>query len=73
LNELCKYARTQTTGDTAVICANTGTIRSGFSTGFYWSSSEFDASTAWAQRFTNGSQSRDNKTSPIYVRPVRAF
>ena len=73
LNELCKYARTQTTGDTAVICANTGTIRSGFSTGFYWSSSEFDASTAWAQRFTNGSQSRDNNTSPIYVRPVRAF
>ena len=73
LNELCKYARTQTTGDTAVICANTGTIRSGFSTGTYWSSSELLASRAWSQAFSTGGQESYGKQLSGYVRPVRAF
>jgi hypothetical protein len=73
LNELCKYARTQTTGDTAVICANTGTIRSGFSTGGYWSSSEGDANRAWRQVFDLGGQFNGSKNDAYAVRPVRAF
>ena len=74
LNELCKYARTQTTGDTAVICANTGTIRSGFSTATYWSSSESDLFVAWYQNFFTGGQSNYNyKYNTYRVRPVRAF
>jgi hypothetical protein len=40
---------------------------------FYWSSSEDDASIAWAQSFSNGSQRYSNKYSNNYVRPVRAF
>ena len=75
LNELCKYARTQTTGDTTVICANTGTLRVGFSTGYYWSSSEYGASLAWDQEFANGNQYYPFKgnSSQVYVRSVRAF
>ena len=74
LNELCKYARTQTTGDTAVICANTGTLRVGFSTGLYWSSSENNALNAWGQVFLNGSQGGNGKSdSTKKMRPVRAF
>jgi len=52
LNELCKYARNQTTGDTLTLCDNTGTLRSGFSendpSGYNghnrWSSSSIDSS-----------------------------
>jgi hypothetical protein len=74
LNELCKYARTQTTGDTTVICDNTGTLRVGFSADVYWSSSEDDASSAWRQNFYNGDQgSTSNKGITYYVRAVRAF
>ena len=45
----------------------------GFASALYWSSSEPDASLAWAQFFGNGSQGAGNKTSTFYVRPVRAF
>jgi hypothetical protein len=59
LNELCKYARNQTTGDTAVGCAATGTLRAGFNNtagvGLYWSSTEsgggFPQIDAWGQQF----------------------
>ena len=73
LNELCKYARTQTTGNTATLCDTSGAIRSGFSTDFYWSSSEFGANIAWFQDFASGLQDDDNKSYTNYVRPVRAF
>jgi hypothetical protein len=74
LNELCKYARTQTTGDTAVICDNTGTLRVGFSTDGYWSSSEGDLpDRSWGQIFINGHQGYGGKEDAFYVRPVRAF
>ena len=36
----------------------------------YWSSSEFNASSAWTQFFNQG---YDNKAYTYYVRPVRAF
>jgi hypothetical protein len=46
----------------------------GFSTDWYWSSSEYDVRTARIQNFYDGSQSDGGyKTSAYYVRPVRAF
>jgi hypothetical protein len=45
----------------------------GFSTGTYWSSSEFGVNLAWYQSFTSGSQYGDYKIYTSYVRPVRAF
>jgi hypothetical protein len=47
---------------------------SGFSSAFYWSSSETGTNTAWGQYFLNGNQAPEGgKLSEIYVRPVRAF
>ncbi len=45
----------------------------GFSTDYYWSSSEFVDDTAWLQSFVIGGQLNDYKDYPYYVRPVRAF
>ena len=77
LNELCKYARTQTTGNTAVQCADTDTLRVGFWNAYYWSSSEIVpfVSLAWPQHFGSGIQgfADDRKFDPNKVRPVRAF
>jgi len=38
---------------------------------WYWSSTEFDATDAWVQGFTNGNQYSYTKTSNTYVRAVR--
>jgi hypothetical protein len=80
LNELCKYARGQTTGNLKVACTTDGTLKTGtandlggFVAGSYWSSSENRALIAWDQNFTNGGQGIANKEFPNYVRPVRAF
>ena len=77
LNELCKYARTQTTGNTAVQCADTDTLRVGFWNAYYWSSSEIVPflSLAWPQHFSSGIQgfADDQKEKTNKVRPVRAF
>jgi hypothetical protein len=73
LNELCKYARTQTTGTTATVCANSGTLRTGFASANYWSSSELDATDAWYQAFSIGDQNFARKATNRRVRPVRAF
>jgi hypothetical protein len=74
LNELCKYARTQITGNTATLCDTSGTIRSGFSTDEYWSSSESAGTNAWFQNFSTGGQNSRPKTyNTLRVRPVRAF
>ena len=46
----------------------------GFSADYYWSSSEYDATIAWHQRFYSGNQSSVyTKDNAYYVRPVRAF
>ena len=45
----------------------------GFSTGGYWSSSEYFAPAAWMWNFDNGGQYPNSKNSTHYVRPVRAF
>jgi len=73
LNELCKYARQQTTGDTSVACTNSGSLQTGFAGSGYWSSSELDATDAWALGFGNGLQNNGTKTFFRRVRPVRAF
>ena len=77
LNELCKYAKTQTTGNTAVQCADTDTLRVGFWNAYYWSSSEIVPflSLAWPQHFSSGIQgfADDQKEKTNKVRPVRAF
>ncbi len=74
LNELCKYARQQTTGDTSVACASTGSLRTGFSADRYWSSSEISATGAWTQNFSNGTKTDVfGKANAFRVRPIRAF
>ena len=83
LNELCKYARGQTTGVLTVKCvagsgtfkstANAGTDLGGFVAFNYWSSSENLAGKAWNQVFNGGTQGGNDKSSIYYVRPVRAF
>jgi len=82
LNELCKYARGQTTGGLTVPCDTTGTLKTGTVNdlggfGFfthYWSSSEYDADLAWDVDFYSGAQRIHNKGAATgYVRPVRAF
>ena len=46
----------------------------GFASAGYWSSSEYDAGTAWYQYFgLGGTQANLNKWSNEYVRPVRVF
>ncbi len=71
LNQLCQYARGQ--AQSAARCDVTGTLKVGFATDLYWSSSEGFASFAWSQYFYGGYQNYDNKNFPGYVRPVRAF
>jgi len=85
LNELCKYARGQTTGVLTVKCVtgsgtfkstvNAGTDLGGFVASRYWSSSEYSANSAWVQYFDDGTQYGTifGKSSTSYVRPVRAF
>jgi hypothetical protein len=72
LNELCKYARSQTTGTTSVACASSGSLRTGFAT-LYWNSSEYDTISGSIIHFAAALQIFASKDSPLYVRPVRAF
>jgi hypothetical protein len=83
LNELCKFARGQATGDLAIACSSEGYINNsttfgadagGFAEGIYWSSTERDVSRTWLLNLSGryGSQSAF-KDSEIYIRPIRAF
>ena len=76
LNQLCKYARTQSTAvvDQAVRCASTGTLLPGFASFYYWSSSQVNSNAAWSQDFGIGNQDFGfGKNNALQVRPVRAF
>ena len=44
----------------------------GFANSYYWSSTEYDFSSAWNQYFSNGNQNYFNKLNSNYVRAVRA-
>ena len=73
LNEVCKYARNTGQAAGADIECTGGELRDGFSTVYYWSSSETDDYDAWVQYFTSGRTLNTRKDSTTYVRPVRAF
>jgi len=45
----------------------------GFGPNYYWSSSEFDADSAWTQAFDLSSQNAFSKRGASYVRAIRAF
>jgi len=76
LNQLCKYARNQSTSpiDEAVLCDNSGTLRVGWSD-YYWSSSQKELNYAWEQAFYDGLQDNDRVSDRVTygVRPVRSF
>lgn len=78
LNQMCKWARNQSWVSDATACDNSGTLNtgpgaSGFSTGYYWSSSEYVATMAFPQDFTTGSQAASYKYNYCYIRPIRSF
>ena len=55
-----------------VMYINRDTI-GGFSTSFYWNSTEFNANLAWFQYFSNGSQDYGYKYFNLLVRCVRSI
>ena len=72
LNELCKYARGQTTGVLTVACVAGGTFKSttnagtdlgGFLASAYGSSSEAGTDWVWTRQFDCGNQCSDENTS----------
>ena len=77
LNLLCQWGRnvTQAVGtDCTGGTINTGTgVNGGFTSIYYWSSSEFGADGAWSQTFDTGDQGLGQKNPNWRVRPVRAF
>jgi hypothetical protein len=77
LNELCKYAKNtgQAVGSGIRCSGGSAATLRGFPAVFYWSSSEFDANSAWFQFFSSGMQNNYPKstTNFAFVRPIRAF
>ena len=73
LNEVCKYARNTGQDPGASNVCTGGTLRTGFTAGNYYSSSDAIAAAAWSQSLSSGSQSQATKPASAYVRPVRAF
>ncbi len=75
LNQLCKYARNQSTAvaNQTAVCGSSGSLQPEFAALRYWSSSQFDASSARTQSFLLGSQATLPKNLHRIVRPVRAF
>ena len=73
LNEVCKYARNTGQDPGASNVCTGGTLRTGFTAGNYFSSSDAIAAAAWSQSFSSGSQSQATKPASNYVRPIRAF
>lgn len=79
LNELCKFARTQPTGNPRTPCVENGYLQVGFTDGAYWSSTELKATdsrfgqSAWAQSFSNGETYNTRKTAELLVIAIRMF
>lgn len=73
LNEICKFAHFQITGDPKVVCTESRVRRSGYSDFYYWSSFETEPLFAKSQNFTVGEQGGSAKKSLLRVRPIRAF
>jgi hypothetical protein len=49
------------------------TVVGGFSNGYYWSSTEYNNSSVWAQSFGADFQPLGDKNTTAYVRAIRAF
>ena len=61
-------------GEATLMYSNLRPIGIGsFSSGLYWTSSEFDPVRAWGQSFSSGNLPNTLKQTAAYVRPVRAF
>lgn len=74
LNELCKFSRSQASGDLKTVCNTSGALRTVLVANFYWSSTEFTVEAAWVQDFGSGPQNYNPKDyDSISVRPIRAF
>ena len=76
MNELCKYARKtgQASGSATVCAGGERPSARGFSSDYYWSSSEVAADGAWFQDLILASASASaTKNFATSVRPVRAF
>jgi hypothetical protein len=81
LNELCKFARGQDTGNAGIQCDNSGTLKAGFQVGTYWSSTTngTGGGISWAQIFGTGGSNAGYRQgywqsdTVHYIRPVRAF
>lgn len=83
LDQLCLYANSQTIQSSPSGCGF-GRLRSGFSSGYYWSSSAAGSIMAWQLYFPTGSwvnwwwnsvkaQSGHNLGNDVSIRPIRAF
>ena len=76
LNALCKWAFEDIVN---AVCAGGRTYvptrNGGFNAGPFWSSSEAEVWSAWAQNFVDGIQYDDygKMNAALYVRPVRSF
>ncbi len=76
LNALCKWAFNDSVN---AICNDNGggsyslSMHGGFSTGYYWSSSEVGAFYSWMQDFGSGLEISARGVNAGSVRPVRAF
>ena len=57
--------------DVLLQCCMNEDIKPLFKESWYWSSTEFNATTAWIQGFSNGNQANYRKTNDTYVRAVR--
>ena len=81
LNELCKYARGQTTGNPRVVCNIGGGLKigitndlEGFVSNYYGSSSQYsNPASVWTRLLSNGAESLRAMDAAFYVRPIRAF
>lgn len=81
LNELCKFMKTQATGDSNIKCSFSTRVSYGVSAeeayAVYWSSSEVNARTAYLQNFYTGWQYNSNmdygKGNEASLRLIRAF
>ena len=78
LNQMCKWMRGNAWTSDATLCSggtlNSGAGAAGFVANPYWSSTEYDGGSIWAQSFNDGNQSLNGlKNNNYYVRPIRAF
>jgi hypothetical protein len=79
LNQMCKWARNQSWISDATTCDNSGALNSGpgasgFTAGYYWSSSEHNETYAYSQNFSTASDSAISlKFNYSYIRPIRSF